>query len=192
MKPLHRLVRILALVVAAVSFATITYADVRVPLGLQAQLVRRLAGFDRNFAARATGTARVLVVHKSGDDESRLVGGGFAKALSELHDIAGVPMQVDEMPLADPAALAAQCKAQHVAILYFSVGLEPSMEGVAGALAGVDVMTIGASSTFAEKGAVVGFDLEEGRPKIVVNLARAKAHNVSFKAELLKLARIVN
>ena len=41
-------------------------------------------------------------------------------------------------------------------------------------------------------GAVVGFDLEEGRPKIVVNLKRAKAQNVDFKAELLKFARIVN
>jgi hypothetical protein len=65
------------------------------------------------------------------------------------------------------------------------------MAAVAKALAGVDVLTVGATAAHAERGAVVGFDLEEGSPKIVANLAQAKAQNVAFRSELLKLARIV-
>jgi hypothetical protein len=65
------------------------------------------------------------------------------------------------------------------------------MVRVAAALAGADVLTVGTTARHAENGAVVGIGLEEAHPKLVVNLARAKAQNVSFKAELIKLARVV-
>ena len=69
--------------------------------------------------------------------------------------------------------------------------LEGDLPAIAAALNGVDVLTYGATAAHAAKGTVVGFDLEESKPKLVVNPARAKAQNVSFKAELLKLARLV-
>ncbi len=181
----------LSFVLTALTFARDARADARVPVQLQAQLVARLATFDRNFQARAGSVVNVLVVHLAGNPESTFEGANLAKALGELRDIAGVPARVDEAAFSDGASLATRCRDQHISIVYFAVGLEGEMTAVAKALAGVDVLTVGTAARHAENGAVVGFGLEEARPKIVLNLKQARAQNVAFKAELLKLARIV-
>jgi hypothetical protein len=166
-------------------------ADASVPHQLQAQLVAKLASFDRNFPARAAGTARILVLRKGGDAESARVADNLARALVAVRQVGGVPTQVDVEPFAGAAALADRCRAGKVAIVFFSTGLEGEMGAAGAALSGADILTVGTTASDATRGAVVAFDLEEGRAKIVVNLARAKAQNVSFKAELLKLSRIV-
>ncbi|MDB4944859.1 MAG: hypothetical protein JWP97_4393 [Labilithrix sp.] len=162
----------------------------RVPLALQAQLTARLGSFDRNFLARAGSTARVLVLHKAGDGDSESSAATFARALTEGKRIAGLPSSVDTTPYADPGTLVARIKAGPVALVYLAAGLEGDMPKIAEGLRGIDVLTVGAAAAFAQGGAVVGFDLEEARPKLVLNLRSAKAQNVAFKAELLELARI--
>jgi hypothetical protein len=37
----------------------------------------------------------------------------------------------------------------------------------------------------------VGFSLEQARPRIVINLPRARAQNVDFRTEILVLARLI-
>lgn len=162
-----------------------------VPLSLQAQLTARLGGFDRNFAARAGSVANVLVVYKAGDSDSKVDARAFGRALFELGNLGGVPMHLDEAELGDAAALAQRVRMERLALVYFSTGLEAEMPRVAAALVGVDVLTVGSTAQHAQKGAVVGFDLDEARPKIVVNARSARAQNVAFKGELLKLARIL-
>lgn len=163
----------------------------QVPANLQAQLVAKVTAFDRNFAARAGAKAQFLVVQKAGDADSTKLASSVAKALGDLGDVGGKPKGVETIAFPGAAALAAKVKSAKIAVVYFSSGLEGEMAAVAGALASGDVLSFGASGAHAEKGSVVGFDLEEGKPKLVVNQARAKAQNVSFKAELLKLARLV-
>lgn len=170
---------------------TICRADSNVPYPLQAQLVSKLGAFDRNLPARAAGKARVLVLQKVGDAESARGAENVAKALAAIGQVGGIAAQVDIEGYSGPASLAQRCREKKLAIVFFSTGLDAEMEGVGAALNGVDVLTVGATASNASRGTVVAFDLEEGRPKIVVNVARAKAQNVSFKAELLKLARIV-
>lgn len=166
-------------------------AGAAVPAKLQAQLVVKVAAFDRNFAARAGAKALVLVVQKAGDNDSARLASSVATALGELGDIAGKPKQVELISYAGAAALGDRVRKGKAAIVYLSTGLEPDLASIAAALKDTDVLSYGASAEHAEKGTVVGFDLEEGKPKLVVHNARAKAQNVSFKAELLKLARLV-
>lgn len=174
----------------AVSWPRAASGGVAVPTQLQAQLLSRLAAFDRNFVARAGPLARVLVVYKPRDQDSSSVANSVAKALAGA-DLAGVKTDITTVEYPGPEKLAARCKSDKVAVVYFGPGLEAEMASMARALAGSDVMSVGGSSTHAERGAAVGFDVEEGRPKIVVNLRVAKAQNVAFKAELLKLARVI-
>lgn len=180
------------LVAVAVTLVTdVARADADVPLQLQAQLVSKLASFDRNFAARAGTLSRVIVLHKAGDADSTQVAVNMAKALVALREVGGVASEVVVAPFPGAAPLAETCRSKKITVVYFSTGLESDMDAIGKALAGVDVLTIGVTASLADRGVVVAFDLEEGRPKIVVHLARARAQNVSFKAELLKLARIV-
>jgi hypothetical protein len=166
-------------------------AEGGVPLGLQALLVSRLVTFDRNFLARAGPVAKVLVLHRPGNADSVFEGASMARALAELEKIGGVPVRVEEGEFSDPDALAQRCRTAGFALVYLTVGLESDTRRIANALVGVDVLTVGTSARHAENGSVVGFAIEEARPKLVLNLKQAAAQNVKFKAEVLQLARIV-
>jgi hypothetical protein len=166
-------------------------AEGGVPLGLQALLVSRLVTFDRSFVARAGPVAKVLVLHRPGNSESAFEGASIARALAELDKIGGVPAKVEEGEFSDAEALAQRCRAGGYALVYLTVGLESDTRRIANALVGVDVLTVGTLARHAENGAVVGFAVEEARPKLVLNLKSAAAQNVKFKAEVLQLARIV-
>lgn len=162
-----------------------------VPPAIQAQLVAKIAAYDRNFGARAGGTARVLVAYKPSDVESTRFATLVVNALNDLGDIAGKPKQVETFAFGGAAGLASRCGVGKASLLYLSTGLEGDLAAIAKALEGVDVLDYGATREHAQKGAVVGFALEEGKPKLIVNLAQAKAQNVSFKAEFLKLAQVI-
>lgn len=184
--------RALVVIGGAVSLlANEARADSTVPLQLQAQLVSKLGSFDRNFATRAGALARVLICQRGGDADSERVATHVAKGLVARRDVGGIAAAVEVDRFAGAQALADRCRAQKIALVYFATGLTDEMVATGKALVGVDVLTVGATASHAERGAVVGFDLEEGSPKIVANLAQAKAQNVAFKAELLKLARLV-
>ena len=161
------------------------------PISLQVQLIARLAAFDRNFAARAGKVANVLVVKKTGSSEAAAESATLVKAISDLKDIGGLPLKVEQAEYADAKSVADKVRADKIAIVFFTAGLEGDMGNVATALSGSDVISVGTTAKHAENGAVVGIGVEEARPKLVLNLKRAKAQNVSFKAEILKLARII-
>jgi hypothetical protein len=166
-------------------------ADAVVPLALQVRLVAHLGSYDRNFKNRAGALANVLVVGRKGDADSAFEQSSLARALADLPDIAGVPIHVEEAEFTDPEALAKRCRKERIAVLYLTVGLEADMPRLSAALASVDVLTVGTTARHAENGAVVSFALEEAKPKLIINLPRARAQHVDFRAEVLALARLV-
>ena len=190
MKRARHLLAAATLAIAS-TFAVIAYAEVSVPAKLQAQLIAKIAAFDRNFAARAGGNALILVVYKPGDAESMQLAQQLAAELRGGGDVGGVAKTVEVVAYAGAGALAAACSRRSVAIVYLSGELDADASAIANALAGGNVLSVGATGAHAENGAVVGFDLEGGKPRIVVNLAAARAQNVALKAELLRLTRIV-
>jgi hypothetical protein len=164
-------------------------ADVSVPIGLQSELIRKLAAFDRAFRSRSGTTARLIVAYKDGD--SKRLGQQMENALKGLPDIAGLSKTVETLEWSSPAALVSVIGARPTALVYLSVGLEVEAPAIAVALEGVEVLTVGATGTIVERGACVGFELEEGKPKMYVNLRVAKAQKVDFGAQLLRLAKLV-
>lgn len=168
-----------------------SFAESAVPLSLQARLLARLGPYDRNFKARAGSAAKILVVHRKGDDESAFEQASLVRALGEIPDIGGVPLQIDEAEFTDVERLAKRVRTERVAVLYLTRGLEADTPRLAAALANADVLTVGTSARHAENGAVVGFALEQARPRIVINLPRARAQKVDFRTELLVLARLI-
>lgn len=178
--------RVVGLALAVLSTVAVAYADSDVPVNLQVQLIGKLATFDRNLPNRAGGTVRILVVNKNGDGKSTRVANEISRGLGAFADIAGLPKEVIQQPFTNGADLAAACKQRRLSVIYVAPGLEGDMAGIAAALNGIDVMTVGPT------GAVIGFELEESKPRIIVDLTRAKSQNVALRAEILKLVRIVH
>lgn len=160
-----------------------------VPAAIQADVLAKLVRYDRNFAARAGQTVRVVLVTKA-TVPSALSAAAMKSALEQLEVIGGLPHQQTIVQYAGAAALAKLCRDEHAAILYVTPDFETEVEALRAALTGVDVLTVSAVADYVPGGIVLGFELVSGKPKLVLNLSQAKQQNIDFKADVLTLMRV--
>jgi len=108
-----------------------------------------------------------------------------------LPDIGGLPHSEETVRFVSARALAELVKSRRPAIIILGAALADQMEPIAGALEGLPVLSVGISATYVPRGAVLGFDVESGKPRLVVHLEQARRQQVSFRPELLNLARVI-
>src|SRR5439155_8313230 len=94
-----------------------------VPLDRQAELLARVAGYDRNLLARAGDRVRVLLLTNGSEPESVGLAKRMEAALGSLADIAGMPHEERVAPFTSATDLAGQCRTQRIAIVYLASGL---------------------------------------------------------------------
>lgn len=178
-------------------FATALWAihvasqPITVPVRLQAELLSKVATYDREFVARAHGTVRVLVVVRPGDHESERLGEQVLGELRVLEALGGLRHSEEMVRYSSSRALGELCKERSATIVYLSTGLGERMPEIADALSGVSVLSVGITPSYVERRAVLGFDSESGRPKLVIHLGQARRQHVAFKPEVLALARVL-
>ena len=180
-----------ALVAFFVSSPQARGEDVSVPIGLQAELLAKLASYDRNLAARAGDRVRIAIIARSSDASSARAAAQMQKALSTIADVGGLAHDETIVTYSDSRSIAELCKQRRITIAYVTPGLAEEAGPMAKAFAGLDLLSVAGSAADVSSGIVVGFDLVSGKPKLVVHLTRAKSQNVSFRAEVLKLMRVV-
>jgi hypothetical protein len=161
-----------------------------VPADIQAELIAKLETYDRNFAARAGPVAHVLIVVRPGSSKSELSAADTRAALGRIDKLGGLPHQESVVPYAGADALAARCRSEQAAVVYVTPGFDDDVEAMRSALASVSVLTVGSTADYVPRGIVLGFELESGKPKIVINLEQAKAQSVNFPADLLRLMKV--
>lgn len=164
--------------------------EATVPVALQAELVAKVASYDRNLAARAGDRVHVLILVNAKSDASNSFAKHMTSALGGVDKIGGLPHDETTAPFGGAKALADTCRTKHIAIVYLAPGLTDEVPAIRSALEGVNVLSVAADAAEVPKGIVLGFDLVSGKPKIVVHLGQAKKQEVAFKAELLKLAKV--
>jgi hypothetical protein len=164
--------------------------DPAVPVSLQAELLVKVASYDKNLAARAGDRARVLIVAKRDDARASRVAQQAERAL-EGKSVGKLPLEVSVVEWSDAAALAKRVRAKRVAILYLTPGFsQAELESVSKSLDGADVLSAGAMAKYVQRGVVLGFDLVSGKPKLLVHLKRAKRQNVNLSSKALKLMKV--
>lgn len=164
--------------------------EVALPPAKQAELLAKVVDYDRNFLARAGARARIVILVKPGDGDSVRTATQMQVALAHIEAVAGRPHDDSVEPYAGAAALAEECRSQHVAIVIVGPGFRDEIEPIRTALDGVDVLTVTAVADFVPKGIVLGFDLMGGRPRILLQLAQARRQHVAFMAEALRLMQV--
>ncbi|MDB4945376.1 MAG: hypothetical protein JWP97_4910 [Labilithrix sp.] len=160
------------------------------PVNLQAELVTRLASYDRNMKARAGQTVSILVLVKDGDADSARSASQLTAALNRSPVISGLPITVQTVTWVDAATTVASAKIARAGLVFVTAALAGEMEGLARALDKVDVLTIAPSAEMTRRGSVLGFELVSSRPKLFINLTQADRQNVSMPAEVLKLMTV--
>jgi hypothetical protein len=162
-----------------------------VPVRLQASLLAKLAGYDRNLRARAGDRVRVAILIKPGDADSVRVGEQMSHALGQVGDIAGLPHDELSLDYTSAEALPQTCAAQRIAIVYVTPGFDGDAAKISQALRGADLLTVSAVARYVQNGIVVGFDALGGQPRMLIHLPQAKAQHVEFQAMVLKLMKVV-
>jgi hypothetical protein len=163
---------------------------VSVPLERQAELLARVAAYDRNMSSRAGARVEVLILANEMDPESIGVAKRMEAALRSIPDIAGLAHDERVVSFSSATDLARRCRSQHISIVYLGSGFANEVPAIRDALDGVDVLTVAAVPDYVELGVVLGFDVLSGRPKLLVHLAQARRQHVDLRADLLKLARV--
>ncbi len=165
-------------------------ADVTVPIRLQAELLAKVASYDRNFAERTGDRVRTLLLVKPGDHESSRAAAEMKSALSSISTIGILPHDEEIVPYSDAIALADQCRSRKIAIVYFAPGFEDQIATLREAMGALNLLSVGSLAEYVPNGIVLGFDLVSGRPKLLVNLTQARRQHVEFRAEILKLTKV--
>jgi hypothetical protein len=181
-----------ALLLVAFFSRAIFASDAAVPPRLQASLIARVAPFDRSLAARARSKVLLLVAVRRGDAGSRQVAAEVAEALKSEPQMAGLPLQVEQLEAGSAGELVQEIKARRPAILYLATGFSDDAPALAASLEGEDILTMTAESAAVRGGICVGFDLVSGKPRILVHLQQAKKQHVNFQAALLHLSKVVD
>jgi hypothetical protein len=162
----------------------------QLPSSVQAELTGKLAGYDRNFAARAGSEATILLVVMPGDAESARSAQEMKGALARLPTVGALPHKEQIVEFKSAATLVEAVRAKRAAIVYFGSGFGKQIGAIRDAFSRLNVLTIGAVADYVPAGIVLGFDVVSGRPKLLVNIEQAKKQQVSLPASVLKLMKV--
>lgn len=187
-KPWRALVLFCALLL---TFSLPSWAEgMPVPAVAQAELLAKLVGFDRNFAARARGKATILIVSMPGDAESLSAALEMKAALSRLPTVGNLPHEEIMLTYSNAAAVAQAVRSRRAAVVYLGPGFDKQIPEIRDALTSLDVLSVAANPAYVPAGIVLGFDLVSGRPKLLLQVGQARKQNVAFPASVLSLMKI--
>ena len=92
----------------------------------------------------------------------------------------------------DGPALTERVRDGRVSILYATPGFGArELLTISRSLAGLSVLSSGALAHFVETAVALGFDLVSGKPKLLVNVRRAREQGVDLSSQVLKLAKVI-
>ena len=180
-----------ALLSIALVFSLARAEEPSIPVRLQAGLLAKLAGYDRNMRGRAGDRIRIAILINPGNADSVRVGDEMSHALAQVSEIAGLPHDDFSIAYTGAEALAEACSARRITILYVTPGFERDSAKISQALWGADVLTVSAVARYVSEGIVIGFDALGGQPRMLVHLQQARAQHVDFEAKVLKLMKVV-
>lgn len=190
-RPSRTLIGAFAFLLATSLSRLVCAEDVTVPPSLQAALLAKVAGYDRNLPRRAGDQVLTLIVTRK-DGDSERVAGQLEEGLRALSTIAGIPSKVERLAFVSAGELAMTCRRRRASIVYVTPSFRDDARAIATALRGTDVLTVGAVPSYVTDGTVLSFDLESGHPKILVHVGRAGEQNVSFDPNLFRVAKVVD
>lgn len=162
-----------------------------VPYPLQAQLMAKVASYDRRFRQRNGARVLALLVARRGNAESAQVAQQLKAALAELPTIGDLPHQEEVVSYEGVDSLARLVRERRAGIVYFCPGFDGEIPALRRALASARALTVAAIPDYVASGMVLGFDLVSGKPKLLVHLAAAIEQGIEFRSDVLRLMKVV-
>ncbi|MFZ5446776.1 MAG: YfiR/HmsC family protein [Myxococcota bacterium] len=160
-----------------------------VPIELQVELLDRVLAYERGFVAHASPQAVALVTCLD-EPGSLAVARQVVRALEARGTLGGQALKVELVRFVGPEALAQAAKDKGADVVIFAPGLGAQAGAVAAAFDDVATLTVATTSDGVREGFVLGFDLLAGKPRMHLNLTRARRQHADFRASVLQLMTV--
>jgi hypothetical protein len=160
------------------------------PASVQAQIVTRILPFERGFAGRAAGSIAIVIAERAKDADSGSAATQIAKALNDIGSIGGKPLRTQTVTYTGAASLLAETKRRGAIVVYLTPGLAGEVPAIAAAFVESGVLTVAAVESYVARGAVLGVEIADGKPRMSIHLGQARKQKLDFPSAVLKLARV--
>jgi len=154
-------------------------------------VIARALSYERTLPNRAGGSLDILILHAANNATSEGEAAAFARGLGALSrsTVQGLPMRATVAPYSTGAIEAGA--ASGVDVVVVCSGLEASLAALAATTRRRRLLTVGVERQHAVSATTLAVLMEDGRAKIVVNLAHARAEGVELSSQLLRLAEVL-
>ncbi len=157
------------------------------PLPLQVQLLQKTSSYITSLAPGEGGKVKVLVVYP-GASPSR-ASDTVASTINQAGQLGKYPAEAKTVAL---SGLKASLAAEKPQMLWLSPETdEKGVSQVMEAVGASNIVTVSAVAAHVKQGVILGFDLLEAKPRILVHLKQARTQNVVFLSGLLTHSVIV-
>ena len=161
-----------------------------VSYAVEAALLAKVAPYDTAFAARAGDGVEIGILTRAGDIGSNAAGEALQAELGRVGSIGGLPHEEVILPYNNAAALVTACRVRRVAILIVTPGFGPDLDAVRAAVDGIDLLTVAVAPSDVARGMVLGFDVVDGKPRMLLNREQALRHNVKLRSDVLRVMKL--
>jgi hypothetical protein len=134
---------------------------------------------------------RIGILVRNGSVESQHFASELKATFGRMGTIAGLAHEEAVITWSNPGAFAEEVRRRQLFAVYLTPGLRGEIPAIAHALEGVQIISVAAVDGYVNGGAILGFELVSGRPRMVLNLPQARKQGVAFRAQVMKLMRIV-
>jgi hypothetical protein len=165
--------------------------DPAIPLQLQVDLTAKLIEYAQAPSPQGLSVLRIGILAKGTSVESLHFASELKASFGRIAQIAGLAHEEVIINWSTASALVEEVKRRGLFAVYLTPGLSAEMSIISRALEGAPIVTVGALDSYVTAGAILGFELVSGRPKMVLNLVQAKKQGVAFRATVMRLMRIV-
>lgn len=187
---LRRIILVLTLLLAGAASDAVA-ENAPVPINLQVPILFKILSLDKNLTRRAGDQITVGVIFDSRDKQSGRERTEFKEAVGDGKKLAGKDLMVREFDLATGGSLSDFAGKNSVSILYATIGTEKAADEIVKVARDQKITTSTSNLSLVEKGLSVSFEVDENKPRIVINHEASKEEGCSFSAQVLKVARIV-
>ena len=190
---LNRSTAILLIVVTLTVPVSSAHAeDPAIPLQLQAELTAKVVEYAQSPSSQGLSVMRIGILVRSGSVESQHFATELKAIFGRMGTIAGLAHEEVLMTWSTPTAFVEEARRRQLFAVYLTPGLRGEIPAVARALEGAQIISVAAVDSYISGGAILGFELVSGRPRMVLNLSQARKQGVAFRAQVMKLMRIVD
>lgn len=163
-------------------------AEESAPFDVQAKIFAKAMEYDRKLLRHDAEIVRVAFLEGPGAAEVRAVLDALGPAGVT---IAGKPVSTVRATYTDAPSLVTWLAESKCAALFIPQGMSSSLADILGACRAAQVGSLAGDASDVAAGVAFGVAVEEGKPRMLVNLKQARAEGSDYTAQFLRLGRIV-